>query len=122
VIFIAEPHQRSGYRALMIDQGFCFNAGEWNFPDSPLRGLYHRQRVYAQVRGWRSFEPYLSRLEALPPSVLDQAAAAVPPEWYNADTQTMTRLLEQLDRRRARIRELIAAVKNSSRQPFPHWS
>ena len=74
------------------------------------------------MRGWRSFEPYLSRLEALPPSVLDQAAAAVPPEWYNADTQTMTRLLEQLDRRRARIRELIAAVKNSSRQPFLHWS
>src|SRR6266403_4614006 len=21
------------YRAVMIDQGFCFNAGEWNFPD-----------------------------------------------------------------------------------------
>jgi hypothetical protein len=34
----------------------------------------------------------------------------------------MTRLLEQLDRRRRRVRELITAVKNSSRQPFPNWS
>ena len=29
----------SRYRAEMIDQGFCFNAGEWNFPDAPLRGV-----------------------------------------------------------------------------------
>lgn len=37
------------YRTLMIDQGFCFNAGEWNFPDAPLRGLYARNRVYEGV-------------------------------------------------------------------------
>src|SRR3974390_1735701 len=33
------------YRTEMIDQGFCFNAGEWNFPDAPLRGLYARGRA-----------------------------------------------------------------------------
>jgi hypothetical protein len=122
VLFTAEPHRRSGYRALMIDQGFCFNAGEWNFPDSPLRGLYYRHRVYAHIQGWKNFEPYLSRLEALAPRALDEAAASVPPEWYNADTEAMTRLLEQLDRRRSRIRELITAARDSSRQPFAHWS
>ena len=31
------------YRTLMIDQGFCFSAGDWKFPDAPLRGLYARQ-------------------------------------------------------------------------------
>ena len=41
----------SRYHAQMIDQGFCFNAGEWNFPDAPLRGLYARHRVYESVRG-----------------------------------------------------------------------
>lgn len=30
------------YAAVMIDQGSCFNAGEWNFPDAPLRRLYAR--------------------------------------------------------------------------------
>jgi hypothetical protein len=29
----------SAYRTLMIDQGFCFSAGDWKFPDAPLRGL-----------------------------------------------------------------------------------
>ena len=55
VIFVAEPPRKPAYRALMIDQGFCCNAGEWNFPDSPLRGLYHRHRVYAHIRGWEGF-------------------------------------------------------------------
>src|SRR5208282_2094753 len=32
----AEPGGKS-YHTVMIDQGFCFNAGEWNFPDAPLR-------------------------------------------------------------------------------------
>jgi len=39
------------YKAVMIDQGFCFNAGEWNFPDAPLRGLYARNLVYERVTG-----------------------------------------------------------------------
>jgi hypothetical protein len=47
----------------MIDQGFCFNAGEWNFPDAPLRGLYARNRVYEGVIGRESFAPRLQRLE-----------------------------------------------------------
>ncbi len=55
-IFFLEPG-RSRYQALMIDQGFCFKAGEWTFPDAPLRGLYPRHDVYESVRGMSSFEP-----------------------------------------------------------------
>jgi len=61
----------------MIDQGFCFNAGEWNFPDAPLRGLYSRQRVYDSVRALDSFEPWLARLEQrITLDELDQARQA----------------------------------------------
>jgi hypothetical protein len=35
---------------MMIDFGFCFNAGEWDFPDAPLRGLYARHRRRDRVR------------------------------------------------------------------------
>lgn len=121
VLFLSEPAKGRGCRALMIDQGFCFNAGEWNFPDSPLRGLYPSHRVYASVRGWPSFEPYLTRLEALPVAVLDEAATTIPPAWYAADRVALGRLLEELDRRRARIRERILSVRDSTRQPFPNW-
>src|SRR5258708_1599470 len=49
-IFFLEPG-RSRYQAMIVDQGFCFNAGEWNFPDAPLRGLYTRHTVYRHVTG-----------------------------------------------------------------------
>ena len=51
------------YRTLMIDQGFCFSAGDWKFPDAPLRGLYARNRVYESITGMQSFGPWLERLE-----------------------------------------------------------
>jgi hypothetical protein len=70
------------YRALMIDQGFCFNAGEWDFPDAPLRGLYARTRVYQAVTGMESFEPWLERLEEeIGERILDEIVSEVPAEW-----------------------------------------
>jgi hypothetical protein len=82
-IFFVEPG-RSLYQARMIDQGFCFNAGEWNFPDAPLRGLYARQRVYESVQGMDSFAPWLERLEnRITEAALDEVASRIPPEWYN---------------------------------------
>ena len=67
IFFKSATHTESGearraavndacYRALLIDHGFCFNAGEWNFPDAPLRGIYARGMVYEGVRGMEAFE------------------------------------------------------------------
>ena len=112
----------SRYRAQMIDQGFCFNAGDWNFPDAPLRGLYARHLVYQGVRGIESFEPWLSRIEGrLGESALEEAAGGVPPEWYNSEIDTLEEMLEQLLRRRRLVRELIVSAWKSSAQPFPNW-
>jgi hypothetical protein len=112
----------SGYTAMMIDFGFCFNAGEWDFPDAPLRGLYARQRVYENVFGMEAFEPWLARLEKqISRRVLGEEAAQIPPEWYAGDWGAMERLLERLDRRRERVRELIFSARNSGRDPFPNW-
>src|ERR1043166_9281243 len=49
--------------ASFIDQGYCFNAGEWSFPDAPLRGVFARNCVYQDVTGWDAFEPALSKAE-----------------------------------------------------------
>lgn len=116
------PRAEAPYRAQMIDQGFCFNAGEWNFPDAPLRGLYARHRVYESVRGIDSFEPWLARIETkITEAALDEAASEIPPEWYNFDPDALEQLLEQLLRRRKRVRELIVSAWKSSAQPFPNW-
>ncbi|MBN9614742.1 MAG: phosphatidylinositol kinase, partial [Acidobacteriales bacterium] len=119
-VFERRPRERK-YRATFIDQGFCFNAGEWTFPDSPLRGVYARNGVYARVTGWESFEPWLSRVEAMRAETLWQIAEAVPPEWYGGDTAVIERLMEQMMARRSRVRELIASFRDSNREPFPMW-
>ena len=83
----------------MIDNGFCFNAGEWNFPDAPLRGIYARHRVYGghATRVLRSFEPWLARLEErIDEAAMEEAASEIPPRWYDDDADALQRLLEQL--------------------------
>lgn len=110
------------YRALFIDQGFCFNAGAWDFPDAPLRGVYPRSSVYMPVEGWASFEPWLSRLEGLSAEQLWAIAEAVPPGWYGGDVASIELLMEQLLDRRGRVRELITAFRGCSRDPFPNWN
>ena len=111
------------YKTVMIDQGFCFNAGEWNFPDAPLRGLYARNRVYEGVTSMDSFAPWLERLEKrITESVLGEVAQELPPEWYEDDYDAVMRLLEQLNRRRTRVPELLLSAKQSNRQPFPYWA
>lgn len=110
------------YRATFVDQGFCFNAGEWTFPDSPLRGVYLRNQVYRHVTGWDSFEPWLSRVEAFDAGALWRIAEAVPPEWYGGDLRTIEQLMETMLVRRGRVRELIMAFRNSVREPFPNWA
>jgi hypothetical protein len=120
-VFERRPRERK-YRATFIDQGFCFNAGEWTFPDAPLRGVYLRNRVYASVTGWDSFEPWLGRVEEMQPETLWQIAEEVPPEWYGGDTVLLERLMEQLLMRRSRVRELIGSFRDSSREPFPMWN
>lgn len=112
----------AGYVAMMIDFGFCFNAGEWDFPDAPLRGLYMRHSVYEGVSSMDAFEPWVSRLETqITERVLGEEAAQIPPEWYGGDWSEMERLLERLYRRRSRVRELIFSARNSGRDPFPNW-
>ena len=110
------------YTVSFIDQGYCFNAGEWTFPDSPLRGVYLKNEVYAGVRGWESFEPWLSRLESLEAEALWGTAETVPPEWYGGEWEALEKLVETLVRRRGRVRELIEEFRRSSRQPFPNWA
>lgn len=110
------------YDAVMIDQGFCFNAGEWNFPDAPLRGLYSRNKVYEGVRGREAFEPWLERIEKnVTESVLHQLIGEIPPEWYDDDLDAVQRLAEQLLRRRSRVGELIYSAKTTTRRPFSNW-
>lgn len=119
-VFHRGPRERR-YTATFIDQGHCFQAGEWGFADAPLRGVYARNRVYAEVRGWESFAPWLERTERMDADVVWRTAGEVPPVWYGGDLGAMERLVTALLGRRDRVRELIVQFRESGRGPFPKW-
>jgi hypothetical protein len=110
------------YSALLIDQGFCFNDGDWTFPDSPIRGLYPRRLVYEKVEGFKSFEPFLSRIENLDSSQIEECILQMPEEWCSPDPGQLARLGERLYERRRKLRQSIIDAKNSSLHPFPNWA
>jgi hypothetical protein len=120
-VFVKQPRERR-YRAVFIDQGHCFNAGEWNFPDSPLRGVFARNSVYERVTGWEVFEPTLSLIEQIELSAIWGIAREIPSEWYQDHAEGLDRLVKTLYARRFLVRDLITAFRNSSRSPFPNWT
>jgi hypothetical protein len=121
-IFCRKTLQSRRHHALFIDQGYCFNAGEWSFPDYPLRGVYANNCVYQGVTGWESFEPALTRAEEMDPNTVWRCAAEIPEEWYEGDRVGLEQLVETLGSRRPRIRELVDEFRRSKRNPFPHWT
>jgi hypothetical protein len=123
----AAPHQiaapsQSAYRALMIDQGFCFNAADWGFPDAPLRGIYIRERVYETVTSLESFEPWLGRIEQnVTEAMLEEAAGEIPSEWYNFESDSLYRMLEFFTGE-GRGCVIFYTTRKSARNPFPRWT
>jgi hypothetical protein len=110
------------YNITFIDQGCCFNAGDWTFPDCALRGVYAENEVYKNVCSWDSFQPWLSRIEGMPDSTVWCAAGIIPPEWYGSDWGALQDLVQSLLDRRGRVRDLIKSFGMSQQQPFPNWT
>jgi hypothetical protein len=111
----------SSYSVAMIDQGFCFNDGDWTFPDSPIRGLYPRRLVYEKVKGLESFEPFLSRIENLTADALEECTQGIPTNWCEPHPDQLSRLMEALYVRRRTVRQAIIDARNSALDPFPNW-
>jgi hypothetical protein len=112
----------SPYQGWIVDQGFCFNGREWNFPDKPQRNLYDRKVVYEQVSGIETFGSWLEIIESkIDAQLLLEIAKTIPPEWYEFDSESLHRLLEQLDSRRGMVRELLWSARNSKPVAFPNW-
>lgn len=117
----SKTRRRQRFAASFIDQGYCFNAGEWTFPDNPLRGVYANNCVYEGVTGWEAFEPALSRAEEMDAHAIWRFAAEIPEEWYEGDRIGLERLVEMICHRRPTIRKLIGEFRTSGRNPFPNW-
>ena len=74
------------------------------------------------MRNWDAFEPALSRAEDMDIDAIWRIGAGIPSEWYEHDRAGLDRLVEELYSRRSKIRDLITAFRESSRNPFPLWT
>jgi hypothetical protein len=117
----SENAPRAGFVAHMMDHGYVFDGPHWNFPDSPLQGLYFRPNVYQKVRSWEDFQPWLDRVVHFPDEVVDAAQKQIPPEWLAEDTAALQAMLEKLVSRCRRVPDLIRASRSGRVNPFPEW-
>jgi hypothetical protein len=120
-VYVRKTPRSRRYTATFIDQGYCFNAGEWTFPDYPLRGVFANNCVYESVTGWEAFEPALTRAEEMDADTVWRCAVDIPEEWYEGDRAGLHQLAEALYSRRGLIRRLISIFRESARHPFPNW-
>lgn len=119
-VFVKKSRERL-YRAVFIDFGYCFHAGDWKFEDVPLRGVFYRNDVYREITGWKSFEPWLTRIETMPADTVWEAARDIPPQWYGGNPDDLEALVNKLLIRRSSVRERIEEFGRSDRKPFPKW-
>jgi len=94
--------RRSTRRRLSIR--VLLNAGSGRFRISAA-GVYPRNEVYARVKGWASFEPWLSRIEGRRGCDL-AGGGEIPPAWYGGSWDELEALVERLIARKAIVREL----------------
>jgi hypothetical protein len=92
-VFCRKAKRSQRYTATFIDQGYCFNAGEWTFPDYALRGVFANNCVYEGVTGWDAFEPALTRAEEVDADAIWRCAVDIPEEWYEGDRDGLHRLV-----------------------------
>jgi hypothetical protein len=119
-VYVRTP-ESTRYSAVLVDQGHCFNATNWNFPDSPLYGLYCSPDVYLQVTSWESFEPWLTCVETLDAQEIWEIANSASPVWYDHDVLGLAQLVSQLILRQRRLRRIIADLEHSTVNPFRNW-
>lgn len=116
-----ETPARIGFFAQMIDHGYAFNGPHWDFPDSPIQGLYFRTTVYDDVRSLDSFQPWLDMIENFPVEVIDAAWKEIPRDWLQEDEAALESLLEALLKRRSRVPALIRESQRKRASAFANW-
>lgn len=118
--------QAGRYRVIIFDHGWVFG-GTPNWSSQSLRAqrslvkppfmagsVYNLFRPH--IRGDDPFEPWLERVESLPPKIIRQAIWEVPSEWGLNFTERKA-LADYLIRRRHLVRPVIMGIRGL----FPHW-
>ena len=119
-VFVRE---HGSFHVHMIDFGYAFNGPNWDFPDSDLAGIYCCARVYDTLSTTADLEPWLSRVEDMPRSVITDALETLPPEWLAPeDHKLLPSLVRTAHSRQSSLRRTLTSLLSRRRAThFPAW-
>lgn len=112
---------KMGLIALMIDHGHAFNGRRWMLKDAQPPAPYRGGSVYQAVTGLASFSPWIEQINALSPTMVDDLRMSMPEEWEEGDENALDCLLEDLDRRKSAVPQLLDQVRQAYPAFFPNW-
>ena len=117
------PHtsRKQGYMATMLHNSHAVFGQQRALIDPPRSGLYKDPYVYRDVTGLYSFEKWRCALESMSGQDMLAARKAIPAEWCPGEALRLDGLLEQLDRKKSRIVELLSHTRYSSPHLVPRW-
>ncbi len=111
----------SSYRATFIDFSRSFSDLLWANPFHATQSLFPHRRVYATVRGYEDFEPYLSRLTTIRTDELQRIGQEIPPIWYEHSPSLLDSLVESVAMRRSKIVDVLWDIREHKPESFPAW-
>jgi len=113
---------RPGFVMWPIDHGFVFQGPNWSLKGAHAKGTMSANPVYSSLAGAGDLEPWLTRIENFPETVVDQALWSMARERLApGEADELERLLEQLMRQRARLRYDLDDALRALPQLFPRW-
>jgi hypothetical protein len=114
--------RRSRYSVWLISHSSCFGGSNWAFADNLPLPFHSVRSVYSLVTTLDSFEPYLSRIESLPISKIQDCAKAIPTEWLAPDPKRLDRVIEILYERRSMVRQALKEAVQTEKKVIPNFS
>ena len=120
-IFSNSKNSSDNFVATMIDQGYCFNGNQWNFPDSPFRGFYRQSTVYRKIRSIEDFEPILDRILAVKEDDLMSIIESLPRSWTGQHKNDLRLVVTELVKRAPLVRMMILNCIDARPSDFPNW-
>jgi hypothetical protein len=111
-------HRAGAFEAVFIDHGYCFRELGRPAGERPKR-LWVAEWGADGITSWESFQPWLWRIETIDTHALWRCTSGVPEEWVERSQFQIEQLVEELARRKIRVRDAVLRLRETGF--FPNW-